>query len=977
MRILVAVAPELFTKGLNGPDDHPEDLYEVMELREALEKRYDTDAHLVTYVVEGATRQFRINKPGLPYFDKPLWTQVLFCDVDNPGHADWTEDMVEAAYEQYATLDVLRTVGIYHTKRGLRFVQPLARSIPSPEVEPYIAGWYHQLEEAGIKVDRSCRDWTHHFRLPHVYRNHEMWPSPVVLLDRMRPIEPPLPMELPAMTRSERARGPRVSRPVRLAAPGEVPEAWRPRIQPIADAVRQVQGNWHELFLALSGALLDRGAPAEHLPAIVGAISIATSADSRTADREGCARTTLDRFAAGYVYRGYGTLLCHHPDVARAIDRAVFETPSARPLGEVTTELEEVIRKAPDGLTVISAECGLGKTKAAIKIAVERASKEYASANALGKRAPLGSKTSISVDKHALAQQIVGDLSVPAKRLFGPLSCKREDGQRECRYYDNARPLVQGGMPMRRDVCENGKGNRCEFFENCKARDGVEGPQDARVAVGPHQLLSSLDGEAGSTGLLIIDEPPPLLESQEFTIEDIGMAITISFHANYLDGAFTAAIIPAMEALLGFLKDSDVGDSADIDAAIRKFEKAATDSNLKQARASSGSDGDPVECARAAPIEKHRGHAPPLTSFGRHIALRDKERAATIGKASRVLRMVHHGVTSELPVKVRVEKQNEGRVLVVTSCNEQLSQAIRRKGAVVVMDANAEVNLPIYTKLLGYKPFFHKFSAGDGAPIKRTLIGCASASRTGWLHRGGKPNVDSSLVRAVQMLFEWAQEDREARSLAIITMIPIEETLKAASGQEADKRWGPYDEAIAKLGPIIKQWPGTILFGHYGGVRGLNDMANVDCLATLGDPWPNIGAVQNQVAFLALEETWEHRMGALCRADLEQAQGRLRPVHRARLGRALHIGRVLPSGTGWTMGEVEMREMDSAPAKNASDMGVQELRRIVEQLGGVRVAARALGCNHSTIGAYLNGSRTVSYDIASRLRQKSGGAPPC
>lgn len=94
---------------------------------------------------------------------------------------------------------------------------------------------------------------------------------------------------------------------------------------------------------------------------------------------------------------------------------------------------------------------------------------------------------------------------------------------------------------------------------------------------------------------------------------------------------------------------------------------------------------------------------------------------------------------------------------------------------------------------------------------------------------------------------------------------------------------------------------------------------------------------------------------ALCRAELEQAHGRTRAVHRARPGRALHVGIVLPSRYGWTSGSVEIRSIhDVTPAMEPS-----ELRSLVQALEGRRAAARALGCSPASAIYYWGGKRGV------------------
>lgn len=52
----VAVAPRFRIAGFDGRRRNVSDAFEVLELRDALTRVYSTDAHLVTYVVPGASR---------------------------------------------------------------------------------------------------------------------------------------------------------------------------------------------------------------------------------------------------------------------------------------------------------------------------------------------------------------------------------------------------------------------------------------------------------------------------------------------------------------------------------------------------------------------------------------------------------------------------------------------------------------------------------------------------------------------------------------------------------------------------------------------------------------------------------------------------------------------------------------------------------------------------------------------------------
>ena len=185
---LVAVAKGKFARGFDGSGREVTAAYEVVDLRLALERTYKTDAHLVTYVVRGEENQPRLNKPGLPCFRGDVETHAFFCDVDNPAHGGWTAASFAAARAQEDTFVALATAGIYYTAHGRRIVQPLAEPIPVQKVEPYLRRWLLELEVAGLPVDWACRDWTRHFRLPHVRRAGADFRSPRVALDRMRPI---------------------------------------------------------------------------------------------------------------------------------------------------------------------------------------------------------------------------------------------------------------------------------------------------------------------------------------------------------------------------------------------------------------------------------------------------------------------------------------------------------------------------------------------------------------------------------------------------------------------------------------------------------------------------------------------------------------------------------------------------------------------------------------------------------------------
>lgn len=961
----IAVAPHARSLGFDGSGREVPAAYEVMGLREALERVYTTDAHFVTYVVEGATRQPRINKPGLPYFDGPVFTTTFVCDVDNPGHAEWNEELRAQAERQWTSVPELATCGLYHTLHGRRIVQPLAAPIPAGKSEAYLRRWLLRLESAGIAVDWTCRDWTRHFRLPHVRRSGTTYRSPLLALDRMRPIElEPLPDAPSVDTPPRRARAPTTA----FDWNHDLPPNWEERAIAIAKAIRMhVTERWHEMYLALGGALLGRQCPPERLPALIAWVA-AAAGSSKPWSHEASARGTARRYVDGLEVTGYRSLRRSWPAVAAALDEATAtrrearvreqsrSAPPAPSLTESMAALTKAIRDAPDGLTVISAECGIGKTNAAIGVAAERAGKPHASPKAKGERAPPQSKTAISVDKNALAIQIAADLrarGTPARRVFGPLSVIRDDGTPECRLHEVARPLVDGGQPMQFVLCKE-----CEHRDVCAARDGAEGPEDARIAVGPHALLGELDAFAGATGLLVIDEPPAAVETVVLRRHDFADARD---RMSAFEDGYAMAMRPVVEAFDRWIDIAEAGAPVDPPSALAQAVGAADASALASGAAGAMPDG-------------RLSKAPPIRKADIHVAKQTVSYAQQLGNASRVLGALHRALTSGERVAMRIEERGDSAALVITSPQADLARALKRRGSVVVTDANAELHLPVFEKIVGYAPRFHRFSAPDGAPIARTLLRCRAATRKGWFARG-RVDLDA-VASALRATLDWAREDPSCRCIGLITMrllrLHLETALRPDDEPPEELTKAVVAEAREKLGPVLRSWPGEIILGHYGAVRGLNTMADVDALVTLGDPWPNLADARNDAAFLGLASAWQERLEVMCRAELEQAHGRIRPVHRARPGRALHVGMVLPSGYGWTSGHVELRVMPRGPRPQVAVVSSEAFRAIVERVGGVRVAARHLRCGPATISRYCSGERAVPPKVLEALASVPG-----
>jgi hypothetical protein len=1024
---LVAVAADKFAPGVKtvaddwrGPNARKVTAaYEVLDLEEALAWHYATDAHLVGYLVRGADgrsldRQPRVNKEGLEAVRALGFTVdvgLLFCDADNPGHAAWTPERLEAALAQWdawAGVEGLSSLGFYLTAHGSRFVQVLDAPVSPDEAEGLLRGLHARLQAEGVAVDPSCKDWTRHFRLPHVTRKGRFSRSPFVDLRRMQParLAPHVLPAEPAAGERKVARAVRSRPPAPEAPPlGPLGPAWQPVVDRVAAAVRAEPARWHDLFLAFAGALLEHGVDAKEVVTLCVAVSLATGADTKTADRRRAAESTVARAAAGGRLRGTAALRAGWPAVGYALDRALDDvrapgmpprlsaapapdeaavtplssTPSPE---EAAAQVEQAIRSAGPGLTVLQAPCGLGKTRAAERVALERARKPYASPDAKGERVPLGSKTVFAFDKNALCLESYARLraaGAPVERRFGALAKLDAQGRPACAHAAAALPLVAGQQSLAREFCEGRGLRRCEFYDGCEARLRCEGDEGARVVVGPHALLGELDEAAGATGLLVIDEPPPPLTTLSFelgAIEDALKVLSSDFERPY--GDIVRPLLVALAAAVRAAPPKD-GPLLRPDEALAVLAPHAPPGLLATAcRAAdverTGDGALDLGRAFAAAIHPDRpSQAPPLAFYTVPRAMRRQGHADRVGAASGLLAALHRLFAEPAAGFLRLRRQGTSTRALLTLPHPDLARALRRDGAVVVLDANADVNLPVYEQIVGYAPRYVRLATPpDGAPVERRHAP-AHAKRRRWM-KDRRLAPTPELGSAVRLVFDWALEGPSDGALALITFRPLALALRAAlrpSDPEPAEQWAnegrlraDLEALVDGLGRELARWSGELLIGHYGGVRGLDVMKHADALVTLGDPWPNIDDVASEVAFLGLRGSWEARAEALCRAELEQAHGRLRTIHRTRPARALHVGMVLPGGVAWeAVGRTAPR---AGRPKTKAALDATSFREQVRALGGVGAAARTLGCSLAAVKRYVYGERAVPAEVTER-----------
>lgn len=928
--------------------------YQVAHVDVALSDRYRTDAHFVPYVVlkGGAPimRQPRVNKDGLTWMREQGFEVVvggLVADIDNPGHAPWaTTEAARVAV--YRAKGLVPQAIVYASRGGLRVVQPLRRTLlPEEEAEGALAAWLGLLEQAGLVPDRACLDWTRHYRLPHVARDGGALESAPAMVMSFEPIDPPAPVS--ALRRGSSRRG---------APRGEGAIAWSPvlpphlvaAVAPIAAALRSVTGSWHDAHLAIAGALAKGGVDPAHLPAMAAAIAAATS-DTRPDDRRTAAETTARRYAAGSEVKGMRWLLQHAPALAQVLEQLVGrgrapERPAAPPQPTMLREqvaqlLVREVRNASERLKLVVVPPGTGKTHAVREVAIERARKAR---RAGAKRAPLGSRTCISLPTHELAGQVANDVIAagePVLRLVGLASFKDPAGKLVCIYAAQAGALAAGGCSVRLELCE-GRGRPCPRKDDCEARGGMIGPEDARVVVGPHALIGQLDELAGKTGLLAIDEPPALLRTERFRLADLDQAIA---RLGLFAPRYASGVRPALLAARTWLA---AGAEAETGPLARAWAAGADADALDDAFQALGTTTVEEAAASAVPDEA-RTQAPPLTPDASWDARWSPARAKDAGDAARVLRDLREATVRPEASAATIELDGEGRpVLVLTLLVEGLRRAVRREGPVLVLAADADLHAPLLAKAVGYEPDVVRVAAREGAPVRRVHLE-VPASRAKWL-RGGRVQKGPILEALAAGVAEL--ERSGAKTALVVTWLAIRRELGQAPEVQA---------LLARVGGEL---------AHYGGLRGLDRWRDVDGVLTLGDPRPNLGDVRREL--LVVGDASDHastaRIDALAAAELEQAHGRARTIHRApdRPCCLVHVGEVTPRG--W-YAPVEVRPL-GARAPGDED----ELRRAVAAVGGTSAAAAVVGRSPGEVRRWVNGARAPPPELVRRLIDASRGS---
>jgi hypothetical protein len=966
--------------------------YAPTTLTELRDRHYRTEAHYVAYEVflaatgEAIGRQPRVRKDGMAWLRAEgldVRLNALTADVDTPGHVPWTNDLLAEFNAMWALrAGPLATCGLYFSPKGYRLIQPLRTKLRAEEGERALKAWIERLVAVGVWSNvREVRDWTRHMRTPHHLRNGVAIIAPRQDWDSCEAIDAEVPDDDAKLPVKKRIGS---SQPRAVASFDETcPAGWEPVADAVGEAIRDhVRSDWRRCYLALSGALVERGCPPEGVPALIGRAHLV---DPQWADLLGdrvtIAQTTILRWGAGLEVSGSSALRSGWPRVSEALNEATSSGTEASVLrqlqsverritdvSEATSTLRREIRDAY-GVVLLSGPPGLGKTEAVIDHAK--------GLKLIEGRASPGQRIALSAPTTALAQEIqvranVG--GVRTLRVFGSLSHKGANDEYTCIHRGVAAPLVDGGQSLERLFCEPERGGPCERAQSCPARSGLDGDLQANLVVGPHELLGSLATYAGKGGTIVIDEPPPLVQVTAITADELEAALaeSESFEKSYFD-----RMAPVVHAVVAWARTTVPGAVCTAAEAVRAGIEAVP-AEFRPAARDGSPDGIAAEAVRRAQIAtgEARSIAPPMTMVAAISARWNIDRATAIGKASaaflglyRALQPPQEGLH---PVRLRVVERDATRIVSLVGANELVVETLRRDAPTVLLDAGASLIAPTVERIVGHPPRLVELDVSDGAPVSRTVLATGRATRSRMMPRG---QIDlDAVVPLLRATFAWAKEKPTTQTLVIVSWAAIEALLMAclddptgaARVRRATIPAKTLSEARKRLEDVLAPWRGRVRCAHFGGLRGLDHLRDADALATVGDPRPTIDAEADRCAWLEVDP--DGRIEALAAAEEDQAHGRLRLVHRDKPARALHVGSIVPAG--WRGREVEVRRMAVGRPKTVASAALtgEDLLRLRTEKGlSLRALSLRTGVSLNALARYERGERAIPETVAAEV----------
>jgi len=511
-------------------------------------------------------------------------------------------------------------------------------------------------------------------------------------------------------------------------------------------------------------------------------------------------------------------------------------------------------------------------------------------------------KTGFAVMSHRLAKESFARLvsrGVPTQRRW------TISGDNRCLFQEHAQAIAGAGLPASEILCDGRSSTmgphdtsvRCVHYTDCLARPEREGPDDARVLVSTHAAMDVTADHAGRKGKLLVDEPPELVTIQIFNATRLREVL--AGLVEFGTPHYVTTWRPILEELIAWAETEPCEWSA-----------------LESARQTIAHD-----CERST--------AP---KFFHSVLQRCRSDIAFARRVERVgnpLRFLGEVLRDPDGVIEHAGGHREGAGFVgsirCAARNARILEALRiaSKGTAVVMGADAN-SLADDFERMAMRPWVPIIPVpADAATVTRIHVASGGCTRSVW-----EPIEEEVVAPSFAAALRAVGELSTGKTLVYVF-------LKV----EAQARAFITDLALSR--PIVVE--------HYGRERGTNDYRAFDTVATVGDPRLNGTALE--VIAAALGRPGEPRTHECALEVLAQCHGRLRAVNRP--GEALtmiHVGFIPPRD--WDDAHrVELGPIAYPPSTMAA---------MVEDLGGVNSAARAIGVARSAVSNWCSGKKSPS-----------------
>lgn len=778
-----------------------------------------------------------------------------------------------------------------------------------------------------------------------------------------------------------------------------MPGLWVPRVDRIAFAIRRESGDWHRIFLAVAGALIDKGVAHELIPILCRAISLQADSTRNHLDRFRGGQSVVEWEISGSRTIGMDDLRKRWPHISDAIEDALEDQPTrirkrrSVDAGDFDSasaqaEVSRIITGAGDGVTVVLVSGGINAEMASVEAAAVRAAKLHASPDAVGTRAPIQSKTGIAVPTHQEATDVaslVRSRGVDARRFFSPPSLKKlkkndaDPDEYECRFKEAADAIMRGGQSVKAEFCDGRRSMPCPFRNVCLAADGATGPVHSRVGTSSHASMNVLSDATGTTGVLVVHNPPDILSTTAISYEEM---VDAQKDLDLFSDRYVAAIKPALSVLTAWVRE--IGQFYTSYAIEDIFVEAADaidpeelGAALVAAKIESFEDAivDTLCCVRAAPLNSTSGHAPPVKKVQMLQARQNKGLALRIGNASRVLYLVWKMCSRvDAPFSMMLTPKGRTRVLSATGPRDPYITALTRQGSTVVVGSS--VDLAAIERVAGHAPKIHRVRVAPNAEVERMMIRWQSGTRRNLLDRNGQ--LRSKHIHApIQKVAEWLEARSWIRSCAVMTFdflsiicsyarAPRDSTEAAA----LESTWRAHGhpaktlkKSAAEILPALARIPEWVVWTRFGANE---DLQRFEALATLGNPFPSQSKGRAESAYLQLDQDgMRQRQREQCAVILAQAHDAIAYGPHPRVS-SLHLGEIAPSGPGW---------IEPAPAtetgrpRRTDAVPPADFQSAIRESGmSMSDIAKRLGVSKGTLSKYASGSISAPIGLFRALK---------